>query len=216
MLSRKKEFGEQIKKIDLSGFKLLPSAKPPFFHGSTVRRNSQYLWSKKIRPAVLEQHEKKCSICGWIPENDTELKNLHLHEIESYDFENKVCHLIGIELICMKCHSLQHIGRTKSVLTKEQWEELMQHFVKVNGCSPETDFDLILAKALKREGKFQAQSKMSFGMKLEDILKSAEKPVRFTINPQIPFAEELEAHLMKKGLLYKGEDKKVDKGIETP
>lgn len=193
---------KKLEELNLTGFKLLPSAKPPLFHGSTVRKTvSDTLWRKKIRPVVLEQQGKKCTVCGWTPENDMEMKRLHLHEIEDYDFANKVCHLIDIQLICEKCHSFQHIIRTKSVLTKEHWEDLMQHFVKVNGCSPEirNDFDLVIAKALQAEQGYRDRLDIS---SLRELAELAKRPVRFTINPHIPFAEELISQIKKKELLY--------------
>jgi hypothetical protein len=114
LASRKKK----IEGLDITGFKLFPSAKPPLFHGSTVRRAvTDNLWRKKVRPVVLEQQGKKCTVCGWTPENDKGMRHLHLHEIEEYDSVNKVCHLIGIQLICRKCHSFQHIIRTELVST---------------------------------------------------------------------------------------------------
>ncbi|MCP3764599.1 hypothetical protein NLX67_19855 [Domibacillus sp. A3M-37] len=106
-----------------------------------------------MHPFVLEQQGKKCSICGWTPEHETEMKHLHLHEIEEYDFSNKACHLIAIQLICKKCHSFQHIMRTELVSTKEQWKSLMQHFIRVNSFSPEivNEFGLMITKALQQE-----------------------------------------------------------------
>lgn len=195
--SRKKKINE----LDLTGFKLLPTAKPPLFHGSTVRNNVKYLWTKKVRPAVLEQQGKLCAVCGWKPGSEEEIKNLHLHEVEQYDFENKVCHLVEIQVICQKCHAFQHIMRTKSHSTEEQWQELMMHFVKVNDCSPDItdDFDLVIAKSMQGEKeKFFYERPSS----LDEMRKLAEKPVRFIINSQIILAEEIIKGIEKKGLLY--------------
>ncbi len=196
--SRKKK----IEELNITDFKLLPSAKPPLFHGYTVRKTvTDHLWRKKIRPLILEQQGKKCSICGWTPENDTEIRHLHLHEIEEYDFLNKICNLIDIQLICKKCHSFQHIIRTELVSTKEQWEDLMQHFIKVNECSPEIvdDFDVIIAKALQSEGYKREFLELS---SLDELIELGQKPVRFTIDPHIPYAQELIKQVEKKGLLY--------------
>jgi hypothetical protein len=109
---------KMLASLDLTAFKLVPSARNPMFYGSTVRKTVGNIWLKKVRPAILEQQKKTCSICCWIPENDIHMKDLHLHEIEEFDFENKVCHLKEIELICNKCHAFQHIGRTKGVSTQ--------------------------------------------------------------------------------------------------
>ncbi|MCM3789124.1 hypothetical protein M3221_11980 [Domibacillus indicus] len=199
--SRKKKSEE----LDITGFKLLPSAKPPLFHGYTVRKTvSSYFWGKKLRPFILEQQGKKCAVCGWTPKHETEMKRLHLHEIEKYDFDNKVCHLIDIQLICWKCHSFQHIVRTKSVSTKEQWEDLMLHFIRVNGCPAEivNQFDLVVTKALQQEDN---SGKPLEARSLEEIFKLAKKPAKFTIHPSIPFAEELKKQIEKKGLLYEFE-----------
>ncbi|MCP3764654.1 hypothetical protein NLX67_20140 [Domibacillus sp. A3M-37] len=177
--SRKKKLEE----LDITIFKLLPSAKPPMFHGYTIRNTvNRYFWGKKLRPFVLEQQGKKCSICGWTPEHETEMRHLHLHEIEEYDFSNKACHLIAIQLICRKCHSFQHIMRTELVSTKEQWKGLMQHFIRVNGCSSEIvkDFDLVIVKALELEGHKVERIRVR---SLKEIYGLAEKPVRFTIHP---------------------------------
>ncbi|MEK4027019.1 MULTISPECIES: hypothetical protein [Bacillaceae] len=183
---------------DLTNFKLLPSAKPPMFHGNTVRKTvTDHLWRKKLRPAVLEQQGKKCSICGWVPAAGKEMRHLHLHEIEEYDFANKVCHLIDIQLICRKCHSFQHIMRTQLVSTQEQWDDLMQHFIEVNGCSPDIadHFDLIIARALQLEGWLRL-------LPLQETMGLTPNPVRYTIHPHLPFAEELTKQIEKKGLLY--------------
>ncbi|MFD1357659.1 hypothetical protein ACFQ4X_07050 [Fictibacillus halophilus] len=191
---------KKLDKLDLSQFKLLPSAKPPLFHGSTIRKTAQYLWTKKIRPAVLDQYARTCSVCGWVPENETEIKRLHLHEIEEYDFKNKVCHLRGIELICLKCHSFHHIVRTKAVSTKEQWEDLMQHFIKVNDCSPAIieDFEWIISQSLQQDSNLQSRGEMSW----DELRDLADKPVSFTISPDVPFAEELTKTIANKRLLY--------------
>lgn len=193
---------KKLEELDITDFKLLPSAKPPLFHGYTVRKTvSSYFWGKKLRPFMLDQQGKKCTVCGWTPEHETEMKRLHLHEIEEYDFDNKVCHLIDIQLICWKCHSFQHIVRTKSVSTKEQWEDLMLHFIRVNGCPAEiaNEFDLVVTKALQQENN---REKPLRTQSLEEMFELAAKPARFTINPSIPFAEELKKQIETKGLLY--------------
>ncbi|MGG3803468.1 hypothetical protein [Metabacillus fastidiosus] len=198
---RRRTEGENfVKTLDLSKFKLLPNVKPGLFHYHTVRKNTQYLWTKKVRPAVLELQGKTCSICGWIPENDEELKKLHLHEIEDYDFHNVVCHLKDIDLICEKCHSFHHIARTKMHSTKEGWEDLLNHFVKVNDCPPEvtkywTNFERLVFQLERERNKEEMKD-------LPSIFELTEKTVRYTVNPDIPFAEEMIKQLEKKGLLY--------------
>lgn len=208
MTNSKKEQIVRTKRDDqlsLAGFKLRPSAKPPLFHGSTVRSTvTDFLWRKKVRPAILKQQGRRCSICGWIPKHESETRHLHLHEIEKYDFIHKVCRLIDIQLICRKCHSLQHIIRTELVSTKQQWEDVIQHFIKVNNCSPEIaeEFNAIAAKALHLEAQTWRLPRFSSIAEQADF---NQKPVRFLISPHLPYAEELIKQVEKKGLLYKPE-----------
>ncbi|KMY52857.1 hypothetical protein AC623_01725 [Bacillus sp. FJAT-27231] len=192
----------KIKELSITGFKLLPSAKPVLFHGSTVRKTvTDHLWRKKLRPVILEQQGTKCSICEWIPESNEEIRHLHLHEVEKYDFINKICQLIDIQLICRKCHSFQHIIRTQLVSTEEQWKDLMEHFISVNGCSSDiiNIFDLIIAKALQLESFNETGLAL---LSLKERKELERQPVRFTIDPHIPFADELQKQIEKKGLLY--------------
>ncbi|MED4532925.1 hypothetical protein ABET51_17155 [Metabacillus fastidiosus] len=116
-----------------SHFELKIEAKPVAFHGKTVRSSiTQTLW-RKIRQQILINKGHKCSICGFAPEDDN-MRSLHVHEIERHDFDNGVCELLDLNLICQKCHSFHHMGRTEKVSTKEQMKELIEHFMKVNEC----------------------------------------------------------------------------------
>ncbi|WP_050184107.1 hypothetical protein [Domibacillus robiginosus] len=192
---------ERMQELDLTAFKLLPSAKPPLFHGHTVRKTvSSYFWRKKLRPFILEQQGNKCTVCGWRPAEEADIKHLHLHEVERYDFDHKVCHLLSIQLICRKCHAFHHIIRTEMVSTEEQWADLMAHFIHVNGCSPHIikKFDWITAKALQLEAHALKE-------KEKEIARLAKQPVRYTVHPAIPFSGEMENQIRRKGLLYQTE-----------
>lgn len=137
-----------LMKTDYRNFKLKIDLKPSAYHRNTVRRNiSQTLW-KKIRAQVLEEHNYTCSICGHAPPVE-ELKRLHVHEIEEYAKDELLCMLKGLDLICEKCHAFHHIGRTFSILNKEQISELKLHFIKVNNCS-EDDFNKYLKAFLSK------------------------------------------------------------------
>ncbi len=194
-----KNFKEKQMEEMIDSFKLLPTAKPPLFHYHTVRGNvSAYLWQKKIRPVVLEQLHKTCSICGWQPTIKAEERKLHLHEIEEYDYEHMVCHLIDIQLICAKCHAIQHIMRTQSVLTVKQWDDLMQHFVTVNGCSSDVlnDWEFIVTKSMQRDKNLMTMPTLAERKEL------TKKTRRYTVASHIPFAEEMTKQLSQKGLLH--------------
>lgn len=190
------------KNLDITNFKLLPSAKPSLFHGSTVRKAvSLTLWNK-LRKFTLESHNQTCDICCYTPNTEQEIKRLHVHEVEEFDFDNKVCNLINLELLCIKCHSFKHILRTKAVVTKEQWDDLMTHFAHVNQCDQEIvrDFNFVILESFKLKG-FIKSNPLSFG-KIEEVRELLAKPTRFTIAPTIPLNGELTMQLKKKGLLY--------------
>jgi hypothetical protein len=201
---RREEGRKIVEELDLSDFKLLPDAKPSLFHYQTVRGNiPQSLWLHKIRPCILERQGKTCSICGWTPKNDFELRKLHLHEIEDYDFQNVVCHLKDIDLICEKCHAFHHIARTKMVLTKEKWEDLLKHFIKVNDCSSEiiehwASFENKVFRLKNENDKNQDKD-------LPSIHELMSRTVRYTVSPNIPFADEIIKQLEQKGILYQPE-----------
>jgi hypothetical protein len=72
----------------------------------------------------------------------------------------------------------------------------MQHFINVNQCSPDIDFHLVMTKALRELNELQV---MSSAEKISELL---DKPVRFTVSLDIPFAEEMIERIEKKGLLY--------------
>lgn len=200
---RWKDAEEYVANLDLSKFKLLPSVKPSLFHGHTVRKNvKDYIWSRKVRPVVLERGGKTCSVCGWIPKSEEEIRNLHLHEVEEYDFHNRVCHLKEIELICAKCHAFHHIARTRSYSTKEQWEDLLNHFIQVNGCDPKiadcwNEFLMSIRLHRLEDDKDRDYSKDS-----PSLQEQMKKMVRYTVSPHIPFANEMMDKLEKQGLLY--------------
>ncbi|MCP3764621.1 hypothetical protein NLX67_19965 [Domibacillus sp. A3M-37] len=70
----------------------------------------------------------------------------------------------------------------------------MLHFIHVNGCPAEivNEFDLVVTKALQQENIREKPLKTQ---SLEEMFELAAKPARFTINPSLPFAEELKKQL---------------------
>jgi hypothetical protein len=89
----------------------------------------------KIRKSVYEAYGHKCGICG------AEGK-LECHEIWEYDDENHIQILKGFIALCPLCHRVKHFGRTSVLaaqgeITDEEYEEVVQHFMKVNRCDRE-------------------------------------------------------------------------------
>ncbi|WP_427071282.1 HNH endonuclease [Lysinibacillus fusiformis] len=189
--------------VDFENFKLKMDIKPGAYHGNTVRTNiSQSLW-KKIRSSVLEKNNYACTICGYQPPVE-ELKKLHVHEVEEYGEDELLCILKDLDLICINCHSMKHIGRTFSRLNNEQLNKLKLHFISVNNCS-EDDYKEYLRefKFRKREAALEA---------IEDEVKMLEKNtvldnlVLYRIEGNIPFKEEVIKQLANRGLYQFNDD----------
>lgn len=168
---------------EYSNFPLKITAKPPAFHGKTVRQNvTQSLW-RKLREKTLIQYDSTCSICGF---NSEEKRKLHVHEVEEYDLENGICELLDLNLICVKCHAFQHMGRTKMVSTKEQMNDLIQHFTEVNMCD-RIDYDILYLQVANDHAKYR-----------HDVLTFDK--VRYRITGDIPLKKEVIIQLKEKDL----------------
>ena len=181
-----------------SNFKLKLNWKPSVFHKQTVRKTiSQTLW-KKIRLQVLDMENRTCYTCGFVPQTEEDIKKLHVHEIEEYHMNGgseQLCILSGLNLICEKCHAFHHWGRTVSVLPKEKIESLIEHFLKVNQCTKD---DFMNHYRDVKEGKRNEFLKLlKQPKKVPDMRNSV---VKFTIEGEIPYKDEVIKQLEKKGL----------------
>ncbi|MDR0143290.1 hypothetical protein V7728_16210 [Bacillus sp. JHAA] len=182
-----------------SNFKLKIDAKPSLFHGRTVRKAvGQSLWYR-IRDHILQKDTPVCSICGFSPQPD-EMRNLHLHEIEDYDFENIVVTLSGLNLICANCHAFHHFGFTQLYSSKEKMERLIEHFAKVNECEI-NDFKDYRRSLLFRLQPEAETKKTKTNLSFQDI-KAGNYTVRYAIIGDIPFKDEVIDKLNKKGVYY--------------
>ena len=87
----------------------------------------------RIKVERIREKGKRCEICS-------SLGNVELHERWRYDDERHVQHLEGVILLCRKCHSIKHWGRT-SIMAEQgeiNLQEMVDHFCGVNECGPET------------------------------------------------------------------------------
>jgi 5-methylcytosine-specific restriction endonuclease McrA len=82
--------------------------------------------SKRVR----EQHNYTCQICGVKPQTT---RDVHLHELWSFNEETKIQKLIGFECICTTCHSVHHWGYSQ--IKNMDMNFLLIHACKVNKCS---------------------------------------------------------------------------------
>ncbi|MED3882826.1 hypothetical protein [Priestia megaterium] len=181
---------------NFSSFKLKVDWKPSAYHRKTVRGSiSNTLWNK-IRLQVLEANNSTCNICKYTPIEKSELRNLHVHEIEEYGQEELVCTLKGLNLICKRCHAFHHIGLTFTKSSRESLEELIQHFMKVNNCT-EKDYKNYMATIRKERPPLVIPS-------IEERMKNRDKSktVKFFIDGDIPYKDEVISQLKKKSLYY--------------
>lgn len=181
---------------DFDHFVLKIGAKPVVFHGKTVRVNvPQSLWTK-IRKEVLANQNYECTICHFKPE-ETELKRLHVHEIERYDFENGICELEALNLICEKCHAFHHMGRTTATATEEYMEELIEHFLDVNDCEW-LDYESYKLSVIAETSRDRKNRK--------DLSPDS---IKFSVTGDIPYKKEVIAHLKKKDLYVESNEKQM-------
>jgi len=116
------------------------------------------VWNN-IREDHIKKSGRKCEVCG--ESNST----MNLHEIWSYDDLNHIQKLDGFILLCTWCHHIKHIGLA-GILANENklnYNELVNHFCKVNACSV-NDFKLHIEDAFATWRKRSLYSwKQDFG-----------------------------------------------------
>jgi len=101
------------------------------------------IWAS-IREKHIQTTGARCEICG------SSQRPLQLHEMWQYDDEKHIQKLLGFELLCRKCHSIQHIGLAmiRAGAGGVNYDMLAEHFCRVNRCSRQ-DFDRHVDKAFK-------------------------------------------------------------------
>lgn len=87
-----------------------------------------------LRRKVYADYNYQCGICG--------MTNviLHCHEIWEYDDQNHIQKLNGFIALCKLCHWVKHIGLAGIRVSEGEldFEEIIHHFMKVNGCDRQT------------------------------------------------------------------------------
>jgi len=106
----------------------------------------QPLWFKSLREAMgrknwdkvrfkaYSDYNHQCGICGIHPDR------LECHEIWEYDDDNHIQYLKGFIALCVPCHNIKHLGLvnmriSRGELKQEYYDDLIKHFMKVNGCN---------------------------------------------------------------------------------
>ncbi|EMA6344842.1 hypothetical protein U3450_003898 [Bacillus cytotoxicus] len=145
---------------------------------------------------MLETYDYTCSICGYKGAPENARYTIHVHEVEEYDFDNLVCHLRKLELVCVKCHNIHHFKRALQVLNQEQLIDLAEHFMKVNHCKSE---DLMQCYRIRQK---QDMEFIQQCIENADARQNRGKRITFTVHEDVLFHDEIVKQLGKKGLLY--------------
>lgn len=121
----------------------------------------------KLRKRVYAEYAYICAICGAAE------GRLNCHEIWEYDDNNHEQRLKGFVALCNMCHFVKHIGLT-GIFGQEgkvDYEKVVEHFMKVNGCDRET-FEQHRHKAFEQ---WRERSKFSWRVDLGEYESLVEK-----------------------------------------
>lgn len=129
---------------------------------------------------------------GYSTNEKEELRNLHVHEIEEYGNKAFLITLKGLSLKCKDCHSLQHIGRSLSVMDEVGKEKMKQHFMKVNDCTA-NDFD----KYLSDVKQFKAKEHLKYQ---KMVIDPDYDPFMYRIEGEIPYKDKVVNELTTKDI----------------
>jgi hypothetical protein len=83
----------------------------------------------ELRRKVYAACVYRCAICA-------ARGQLHCHEVWSYDEATHVQRLEGFQALCENCHHIKHLGYAGILASqgKLDYEALVAHFLRVNGC----------------------------------------------------------------------------------
>ena len=112
-------------------------------YSSFYRVFSREEWNK-LRDEIIEKNGKRCQICG-----ETE-GALTLDAVWNYDDDEHIQRLDSFIFLCEMCHCTKHFGLVKMLVDRGSldYNELIDHFCKVNNCSRE-EFEENKSRALE-------------------------------------------------------------------
>ncbi len=80
-----------------------------------------------LRKKVLADYNNACALCG-------ASGSLHCHEVWNYDDAKLVQTLTGCIALCALCHAVKHMGFSEMRSQDKKVEQIIVHFMAVNGC----------------------------------------------------------------------------------
>lgn len=107
--------------------KLEPELVPQPLWGISAARllHGRVAW-KRIRNATLDAAGYQCSVCG------DGGQQLHCNEQWCYDDGKAAARLVGFQIVCVRCHSVIHMGRSAKV---GYLDDALAHWCRVDGIS---------------------------------------------------------------------------------
>lgn len=115
---------------ELPRLKVQPDPIPRSMHYLNVRSavpEKQWIEIKNVMMGNTVMRTPKCECCG-------AAGPLECHEVWIFTWP-RTQKLGGLKLLCHKCHMIHHIG---FAMHKGEGEEIIQHFMKVNGIDRRT------------------------------------------------------------------------------
>lgn len=115
---------------ELPRLKVQPDPIPRSMHWLNVRSavpESDWIKIKKVMMGNTVMKTPKCECCG-------AAGPLECHEVWSFTWP-RTQSLTGLKLLCHLCHMIHHIG---FAMHKGEGEEVIRHFMKVNGIDRKT------------------------------------------------------------------------------
>jgi hypothetical protein len=128
IINNREEMGMKDKNLKLK-IELVPSTS---WYNNLRNYMSKDDWDK-IRKQTYAKYNYRCGICGG-------KGRLNCHEVWEYDDKNNIQKLVDFIALCDLCHHVKHIGFV-SILARRgelDYEEVVNHFMKVNGCDRAT------------------------------------------------------------------------------
>ena len=122
----------------VAGFKLKIELVPSLLWYKNVRSIvSPAVWDI-IRKEAYRVADYRCQVCG-------STGKMFCHEVWLYDDDRHIQKLDGFEALCELCHNAKHIGLAgiKGMTGELDYNSLIRHFKRVNGCSYE---EFVLAR----------------------------------------------------------------------
>jgi hypothetical protein len=113
-----------------SDLKLVPDLIPQTSFFKNLRSLCPGDWNI-IRHEAYRKAGFKCEVCGISGSN---LCLLHCHEVWDYNEGTGIQKLVGVQVICSKCHEVKHFGLAQ---IRGRASQALSHMQKVNGIDRE-------------------------------------------------------------------------------